>query len=118
MAPELCTFFFFLYYIGCTLESSVLRRHIAPTEPVEHSCTCYIIQKHITHVTHITAAHGRMCTHMQQYTPNTQKRPGTTHSFETVTRDAEEKKKERETHLDRGVPTNRKICRQRHFTEV
>lgn len=79
-------------YIDCTLEPSVLRGHIAPTEPVEHSCTCYIVQEHITHV-HTQQPRTDARIHIRkQYTPNTQKRPGTTHSFEAGTRDAEEKK--------------------------
>lgn len=92
--------------IGCTLEPSVLRGHIAPTEPVEtFMYMLYYTGTYYTH-THETAAHGRTCTHIRSSTRPTQKkkkkRPGTTHSFETVMRDAEErgrKKKEKKEKL-------------------
>lgn len=113
----------FFRCIGCTLEPSVLRGHIAPTEPVEHYMyMLYYTGTYYTH-THETAAHGRTCTHIRSSTRPThkKKRPGTTHSFETVMRDAEERrkkkrKKKRNSFLDRCVPTGRKI--RRHFTEV
>lgn len=84
----------------------MLRGHIAPTEPVEHSCTCYIIQEHITHI-HTkqprtdARAHIYAAVHAQ-HKKKKKKRPGTTHSFETVMRDAEErgrKKKEKKEKL-------------------
>lgn len=91
----------------------MLRGHIAPTEPVEHSCTCYIIQEHITHI-HTkqprtdARAHIYATVHAQHTKKKKKKkRPGTTHSFETVMRDAEERRKKkkkkkgkkRETHF-------------------
>lgn len=88
----------FFRCIGCTLEPSVLRGHIAPTEPVEHYMyMLYYTGTYYTH-THETAAHGRTCTHIRSSTRPThkkKKRPGTTHSFETVMRDAEERRKKK-----------------------
>lgn len=60
-------------YIDCTLEPSVLRGHIAPTEPVEHSCTCYIVQEHITHV-HTQQPRTDARTHIRSSTRPTHKK--------------------------------------------
>lgn len=111
--------------IGCTLEPSVLRGHIAPTEPVEHSCTCYIIQEHITHI-HTkqprtdARAHIYAAVHAQHKKKKKKDRVQRIRSKRlcAMRKKEEEKKrkKKRNSFLDRCVPTGRKI--RRHFTEV
>lgn len=67
----------FFRCIGCTLEPSVLRGHIAPTEPVEHYMyMLYYTGTYYTH-THETAAHGRTCTHIRSSTRPTHKKKKT-----------------------------------------
>lgn len=93
----------------------MLRGHIAPTEPVEHSCTCYIVQEHITHV-HTQQPRTDARTHIRSSTRPTHKKDRVQRI--RLKRVRAMRKKKRETHLDRGAPTGRKICRQHHFTEV
>lgn len=114
----------FFRCIGCTLEPSVLRGHIAPTEPVEHYMyMLYYTGTYYTH-THETAAHGRTCTHIRSSTrPTHKKKKDRVQRIRSkrlcAMRKKEEKKKrkkKRNSFLDRCVPTGRKI--RRHFTEV
>lgn len=113
----------FFRCIGCTLEPSVLRGHIAPTEPVEHYMyMLYYTGTYYTH-THETAAYGRTCTHIRSSTRPTHKKKDRVQRIRSkrlcAMRKKEEKKKrkkKRNSFLDRCVPTGRKI--RRHFTEV
>lgn len=123
--------FFFFRCIGCTLEPSVLRGHIAPTEPVEHSCTCYIIQEHITHI-HTkqprtdARAHIYATVHAQHTKKKKKKKKTGYNAFvrngyarcgrKKKEEEKKKRKKKRNSFLDRCVPTGRKI--RRHFTEV
>lgn len=94
--------------IGCTLEPSVLRGHIAPTEPVEtFMYMLYYTGTYYTH-THETAAHGCTCTHIRSSTRPTQKKKKKKTGYNAFVRNGyarcgrkrkKKKGKKRETHF-------------------
>ena len=113
--------------IGCTLEPSVLRGHIAPTEPVENIRVHVILYRNILHThTRNSRARTHVHTYTQQYTPNTHtnkkkkkkkkdrvqrirsKRLCAMRKKEGKRKKGGKKKKERNSFLDRCVPTGRK----------
>lgn len=105
-------FFFFSLHRLHTRAISVTWTHCSDRAGRTFMYMLYYTGTYYTH-THETAAHGRTCTHIRNSTRPThgkekkkKKRPGTTHSFETVMRDAEERRKKkkkkgkkRETHF-------------------